>query len=214
MVASSIPNVPSVVINRLHDVASLFPVGAIAHKVLMNEANAEAQDHNHEGGQSTLVTMERETLPMRISIADYRALAELRYRIRHFVRESDAAAQELGLEAQQYLLLLAVRGLPQEMKPTIRILAERLGLKHNSTVELINRMESRGYVRRKRSREDRRCILVTLLPQGEKLLEHVVRQRITQMRAGGVELVDAMTAILGYKRRRQNRSEESSVRKP
>ena len=180
----------------------------------MNEANAEAQDHSHEGGQSTLVTMKKETLPVRISIADYRALAELRYRIRHFVRESDAAAQELGLEAQQYLLLLAVRGLPQEMKPTIRILAERLGLKHNSTVELINRMESRAYVRRTRSREDRRCILVTLLPQGEKLLEQVVRQRITQMRAGGVELVDAMTAILGYKRRRQNRSEESSVRKP
>jgi len=127
--------------------------------------------------------------------------------------ESDNAARRVGLEPQQYLLLLMVRGLPQDAKPTVRVLAERLGLKHNSTVELINRMESRGYVRRKRSREDRRCILVTLLPQGEKLLEQVVRQRITQVRAGGVELVDAMTAILGYKRRRPNRSEESSVRK-
>lgn len=161
-----------------------------------------------------LVTMKKENSAIRISIADYRALAELRYRIRHFLRESDAAALELGLGAQQYLLLLTVRGLPQEMKPTIRILAERLGLKHNSTVELINRMEWRGYVRRRRSREDRRCVLVTLLPQGEKLLEQVARQRITQMRAGGVELVDAMTAILGYKPRRRTCSEESSVREP
>jgi DNA-binding MarR family transcriptional regulator len=151
-------------------------------------------------------------LPKKISSADYRALAELRYRIRHFLRENDAAARQLGLEPQQYLLLLAVRGLPQRMKPTIRTLAERLGLKHNSTVELINRLESRGCVERIRSPEDRRCVLVSLLPRGQKLLEQVARQRITEVRAGGVELVNAMTAVLGYKRRRESH-EEGSMRK-
>jgi hypothetical protein len=44
MVASSIPNAPSVVINPVRDAVSLFPIGAIAHSVLLNEANAEAQD--------------------------------------------------------------------------------------------------------------------------------------------------------------------------
>jgi DNA-binding MarR family transcriptional regulator len=99
-------------------------------------------------------------LPIGIATADYRALAELRYRIRHFLCEGDAAARKVGLEPQQYLLLLTLRGLPEAMKPTIRTLAERLGLKHNSTVELINRLESRGCVRRIRSRDDRRCVLV------------------------------------------------------
>jgi len=105
----------------------------------------------------------------------------------------------LGLEPQQYLLLLAVRGLPQGMKPTIRTLAERLGLRHNSTVELINRLESRGYVQRSRSPQDQRCVLVSLQPRGEKLLEQVARQRITEVRAGGVELLGAITGVLEYK---------------
>src|SRR5258708_4640935 len=48
-----------------------------------------------------------------ITTAEYQALAELRYRIRKFVREGDAVAQTAGLEPQQYLLLLAIRGLPQ-----------------------------------------------------------------------------------------------------
>jgi DNA-binding MarR family transcriptional regulator len=153
-------------------------------------------------------------LPIAISSADYRALAELRYRIRHFLRESDAAAHQLGLEPQQYLLLLAVRGLPHDMRPTIRTLAERLGLKHNSTVELINRLQSRGYVQRIRSPEDRRCVLVSLLPCGQKLLEQVARQRITEVRARGVELVDAVAAVVGYKRRRRKSREEDRTKKP
>ena len=74
-----------------------------------------------------------------------------------------------GLEPQQYLLLLAVRGLPEGTKATIQGLAERLMLKHNSTVELIDRLETHGYVRRSQSREDRRCVLVKLLPRGKEL---------------------------------------------
>src|SRR5215470_1769190 len=128
------------------------------------------------------------TSSVRITSSDYRALAELRYRIRHFLAGSDEAARHSGLEPQQYLLLLMVRGLPAGVEPTVRVLAERLGLKHNSTVELINRMESHGYVQRRRNSYDRRHVLVQLLPAGQQLLERVARQRITEVRAGGVEL--------------------------
>jgi DNA-binding MarR family transcriptional regulator len=146
-------------------------------------------------------------MPTKISSADYRALADMRCRIRQFLCEGDAAARQVGLEPQQYLLLLAIRGLPEGAKPTIRTLAERLALKHNSTVELINRLETHGYVHRSRSRDDRRCILVLLLPRGEKLLERVARQRITEVRAGGAELVNSIDALLGHKRRGRERSE-------
>lgn len=131
-----------------------------------------------------------------ITSVEYQALAELRYRIRRFVREGDAVARAAGLEPQQYLLLLALRGLPDGMEATIRTLADRLALKHHSAVELIDRLEVHSYVRRSRSRDDRRRVLVTLLPRGEKLLEQVARDRISELRASGAALVKAIGALL------------------
>ncbi len=135
-------------------------------------------------------------MPKEITTAEYQALAELRYRIRKFVREGDEVARAAGLEPQQYLLLLAIRGIPEGEEPTIRTLADRLALKHQSTVELIDRLEARGYVRRSRSRDDRRRVLVSLLPRGETLLEQVAQQRISELRSSGAALVNAISALL------------------
>jgi DNA-binding MarR family transcriptional regulator len=131
-----------------------------------------------------------------ITPAEYRALAELRYRIRHFLREGDAKARDVGLEPQQYLMLLAIRGLPEGSEATIQTLAERLALKHHSVVELVDRLEAHGYVRRTRSRDDRRRVFVTLLPRGERLLEQVARNRISELRTSGAALVGAIEALL------------------
>src|SRR5216683_4176545 len=79
-----------------------------------------------------------------ITTAEYQALAELRYLIRKFVGEGDAAARAAGLGPQQYLLLLAIRGLPEGEDATIQALADRLALKHHSMVELIDRLEEHG----------------------------------------------------------------------
>jgi DNA-binding MarR family transcriptional regulator len=149
---------------------------------------------------------------IKITTADYRALAALRYRIRHFVYEGAAAARRLRLEPQQYFLLLAVRGLPEGAEATIQTLAERLALKHNSTVELIDRMEKRRYVRRDQSRGDRRCVLVSLLPRGKKVLAQVARQRITELRAEGAALADAIDVLLRRKRRSLRRKRQPSQR--
>jgi len=131
-----------------------------------------------------------------ITTAEYQALAELRYRIRKFVREGDAVSTASGLEPQQYLLLLMIRGIPEGQEATVRTLAERLALKHHSVVELIDRLEAHGYVRRNRSREDRRSVLVSLLPRGEKILEQVAQHRISELRSTGASLVDAISALL------------------
>jgi DNA-binding MarR family transcriptional regulator len=127
---------------------------------------------------------------------EYQALGELRYRIRRFLQEGNSTAKQAGLEPQQYLLLLAIRGLPSGQEATISALAERLSLRHHSTVELIDRMEAHGYVKRVRGREDRREVLVTLQPRGEKLLERVVERRIVELRANGRALVAAISALL------------------
>jgi DNA-binding MarR family transcriptional regulator len=131
-----------------------------------------------------------------VTTEEYRALAELRYRIRHFLREGDAVAHAAGLEPQQYLLLLMIRGLKDGEEATIRTLAERLALKHHSAVELIDRLEMNGYVRRNRGRDDRRRVIVSLLPRGERILEDVARQRIDELRSYGHQLVQAISQLL------------------
>lgn len=157
---------------------------------------------------------------MKIATSDYQALAALRYRIRLFLREGDAAARRLGLEPQQYWLLLAVRGLPDGAEATIQTLAERLILKHNSTVELVDRLETHGYVRRSRGLHDRRYAVVKLLPRGERLLERIAQRRLTELRAGGATLVNALNAVLNRRQKSgrvassaQNRQQKRRGRK-
>ncbi len=139
-------------------------------------------------------------MPEKITETEYQALGELRYLIRRFLQEGDVKAKQAGLEPQQYLLLLAVRGLPAGKEATISTLANRLSLRHHSTVELIDRMESHGYVKRVRGREDRRQVLVSLQPKGERLLERVVEQRIIELRANGRALVAAISSLLESRR--------------
>ncbi len=145
-----------------------------------------------------------------ITSAEYRALAELRYLIRHFLREGDAKARAVGLEPQQYLMLLAIRGLPEGCEATIQALAERLALKHHSAVELIDRLETHGYVRRTRSRDDRRRVFVSLLPRGERFLEEVARNRISELRASGKTLVGAIEALLKRGNRNGNNPKKTA----
>jgi DNA-binding MarR family transcriptional regulator len=131
-----------------------------------------------------------------ITEAEFRALAELRYRIRKFVQDGDTTAREAGLEPQQYLLLLTLRGLPESSEASIRTLAERLSLQHHSAVELVDRMEQHGYVKRTRSIKDRRQVLVSLESRGEKLLQKVAQKRLIELRSNGQELVEAISALL------------------
>src|ERR1700752_23314 len=132
----------------------------------------------------------------RITDGEYHALSQLRYLIRRFLQEGDATAREAGLEPQPYLLLLAIRGLLPGQEASIGTLADRLALRHHSTVGLIDRMEAHGFVKRARGREDRRQVLVSLQPRGEKLLEKVVGQRLVELRSHGNALVESIGKLL------------------
>jgi DNA-binding MarR family transcriptional regulator len=136
----------------------------------------------------------------KIAMAEYRSLAQLRYLIRHFLQEGDGTARKAGLEPQQYLMLLTIRGLPEGERPTVRALAERLALRHHSAVELIDRLAMHGFVKRSRDLEDRRQVHVGLTPKGEKTLERVVEQRISELRTTGKELVKAIGELLKLKK--------------
>jgi DNA-binding MarR family transcriptional regulator len=150
---------------------------------------------------------------VKVSVPDYRALASLRYLLRGFLSQADAAAHRAGLEPQQYQLLLAIRGLPEGLDATVQALAERMALKHNSTVELIDRMEAHGYVHRRQSDADRRRVLVSIRPLGERLLEKVAAERLGELRSDGAALLHAMNSLLnpnGRSRRQRPRKRHQS----
>ena len=131
-----------------------------------------------------------------ISLADYQALAEFRYQIRRILRFSEEAAYATDLEPQQHQLLLAIKGLPQGRKAAVGEIAERLQIRHHSTVELIDRLVKRGLVERHRDDEDQRRVIVSLTPQGEEILYALSRQMLTVLRSTGSAFVQSLNALL------------------
>ena len=126
------------------------------------------------------------------TLSDYRALAELRYQIRRFLHFSEQAARKMRLEPQQHQLMLALKGLPNGLHPTIGTLAERLQLQHHSTVELVNRLSAGGLVRRSRAGDDRRQVLLGLTAKGEKVLRELSMGHKAELRTQGPALVAAL----------------------
>lgn len=147
-------------------------------------------------GISILIRYNSRAMANSMSSVEFRALAEFRYQIRHFLNGSERAARSAGLEPQQYLFLLALRGLPAGRQPTIRELAERMQLRHHSAVELVDRLERQQLLRRERSRTDRRQIIVHLTPRAEKTLSRLARQRIAELRTAAPALVRALTSVI------------------
>jgi DNA-binding MarR family transcriptional regulator len=127
-----------------------------------------------------------------LTVADYQSLAELRYQIRRFLYFSEQAARKTGLEPRQHQLMLAIKGLPQGVRPRVAELAERLQIQHHSTVELANRLSAGGYVRRQRGGEDRREVLLSLTPKGEKVLKELSLHHRAELRMQGPALIAAL----------------------
>jgi DNA-binding MarR family transcriptional regulator len=136
-----------------------------------------------------------------LSLAEYRSLAEFRYQIRRFLQFSAEAARSHGLEPQQHQLLLAIKGLPEQSRPTIGELAERLQIQHHSAVELVNRLADHGAIRREQAGGDRREVLIRLTRRGEALLRQLSIAHHSELETSGPALVKALTAATRRKRR-------------
>ncbi len=131
-----------------------------------------------------------------LTLADYESLAELRYQIRCFLHFSKQAARMAQLEPQQHQFMLSLKGLPRNARPRIGELAERLQIRHHSAVELVNRLSAGGYVRRHRSGEDSREVLLALTPKGEKVLKKLSLQHRAELRMRGPALLTALRRVL------------------
>jgi DNA-binding MarR family transcriptional regulator len=96
------------------------------------------------------------------SQADYEALSQFRYLIRGFLEFSENAAQAAGLTPRHHQALLAIKGYPGGGPVRVGNLAERLGIRHHTAVELVDRLSEAGLVERIVDPDDQRRVLLGL----------------------------------------------------
>ena len=73
---------------------------------------------------------------------------------------------ELGLTYPQYLAMVC---LWEEDGQTVGGLGEKLFLESSTLTHLLKRLETAGYIRRERSREDERVVVLHLTEEGKRL---------------------------------------------
>lgn len=130
----------------------------------------------------------QEEHPTPLTKQDFEALARFRSGIRRYLRFSEETVRRHDLAPQQYQLLLALKGFPGRDWATVGELADRLQLRHHSTVELVNRAQGQDLVQRSPDPEDARVVRVGLSTHGERV--------IGQLSALHRDELDRMGAIL------------------
>ena len=148
-----------------------------------------------------------------LTLTDYQALAEFRYQLRRFLRFSEEAVREAGLEPQHHQLMLAVKGKPDMGGPRIVYLAERLQIQHHSAVELVDRLARKGLITRSRSDADRREVHVQLTARGEKVLGELALHTRAELRSAAPALVATLRKLAtSTKSRNRTRPKHGSSR--
>ena len=127
---------------------------------------------------------------------DYATLAEWRYQLRLLLGRRESAARAAGIEPQQYVLILQIKGLQARGVATIGMLAERLQIRHHSAVELVDRLVERGLVARRRDYRDRRQVVVALRPAGEAVLRRLALNSLAELRTEAPALLATLRRLV------------------
>jgi DNA-binding MarR family transcriptional regulator len=124
-----------------------------------------------------------------------KSLAEFRYQMRKFLSFSEMASERCGIGAQQYQLMQVIAAMPEDQQASITYLSERMILRHNSTVELVDRAERSGLVRREHDEKDLRRSLVKLTTQGETVLKRLVSEHLSELAPRSEHLIAALRTL-------------------
>ncbi|MDK1489722.1 MarR family transcriptional regulator [Sinorhizobium sp. 7-81] len=98
----------------------------------------------------------------------------------------------LGLTYTQYI---ALQALSEEDDQTVRELGEKLFLESNTLTPILKKLESIGYIRRRRDPDDERQVRVTLTPAGRQLLETDAAASLIDATGLGDELEDVQRNV-------------------
>ena len=124
-----------------------------------------------------------------------KSLAEFRFQMRKFLNFSEIASERCGIPAQQYQLMQVIAAMPEDQQASITYLAERMILRHNSTVELVDRAERAGLVARESDPKDMRRSLVHLTPEGELILNRLVAEHMSELSPRCEQLIRALREL-------------------
>lgn len=123
-------------------------------------------------------------------------LAEFRYRLREFLSFSESASEAVGISAQQYQLLQVIAAVPEGEDRSISHVAERMMLRHNSAVELVDRAQKLELVRRVADESDHRRSLLEITERGARLLSMLVAKHLAELEAKGPEISRALQRLI------------------
>ena len=124
-----------------------------------------------------------------------RSMAEFRYQLRKFVSFSETASERVGVGVQQYQLMQVIAAMPEGQEASISYLAERMVLRHNSAVELVDRAERAGLVKRETDAKDMRRSLVTMTAEGDAILQRLIAEHLREMPVRVEDLIEALEAL-------------------
>lgn len=112
---------------------------------------------------------------------DFERLLAFRVALRGFQRWSEDQARAAGLTHVQHQLLVAIKGHPGGRPPAIGDLASYLLLRPHSTVELVDRAEAAGLVRRAPDPADGRVVRVQLTAEGDRILGELTSAHLARL---------------------------------
>jgi len=119
---------------------------------------------------------------------DFQHLLAFRVSLRRFQHWSETQARAVGLTHAQHQLLVAIKGHPGSGLPSVGDLAAYLLLRHHSTVELVDRAEVAGVVRRVPDPDDARVVRVKLTSRGNRLVTELTQAHIAELQKLAVTL--------------------------
>jgi DNA-binding MarR family transcriptional regulator len=126
------------------------------------------------------------------------ALAEFASKLRRYCQSCGRVATMAGMYPGQYELLLQITANPETLN-TVTQVAGRLGLKLNSTAELVDRCERQGLVTRRQDSSDRRRTRLLITPEGQRRLAAVLQKHaelITRIAPGLICTIETVQQLL------------------
>jgi DNA-binding MarR family transcriptional regulator len=136
-----------------------------------------------------------------LALDEYRELAEFRHQIRRFQSVTEQNAQNLQIDPDAYLLLLAVQGLPEGVRPTVAGLAGRMCIKKDVVSSLIDAAVARNDLTRSSADGATAEDWVKLTRTGRDLLRRMAGANREELEHTGPELVRALQSVVKQRRR-------------
>jgi len=124
-------------------------------------------------------------------------LVEFWFRVQAFLRTRRAFAKSEGLDSREYELLLMLKALAGRRSVNVSVIAENLFVHHHVAAGMVKDLVKRGLVAAHRSQQDRRSLSLRLTPQGESLLERIVKRSVEGLASEGPEIISSLGKILG-----------------